>query len=517
MKRVCLLLLSVVFLSGCALLGARRNAQPVESSAQPTRTPLQTTPTNAPAVLEPTANLSIQEMVDPVSEDSSAHIWVKSIEVIPESSDASHLIGEVVSDECVTPDNSWNSANSDPETLLILSFLEEITPENLRIHFAGELSVVDHVELLNHNTGYSLLLQTYDAEITRDECRSIASFPTLAEAGVTQALIFINGTAGELLLDGVELVGAPPMGDTTPVYWRMGGSRTAADATLQEPVALVVDSYGQVMVGDAVSGIVIYDWEGNYVQTINPAIQGRMVDLDSTGQGNLVITDRDQAEIIVLDPGGMELLRFGSRGPGDGQFGQEGPLAAVIFPNEEIGYILDRGPVQGSENQYRIQTFDFTSGAWIQTLPLPSEVQAETILNMAIDSYGFLYFSIEKGEYIYRYEPGYDTASRYAEESLNGTFPAALAFNAQGELYLAAQSQPNGVAIHLLDALGYGYRQLGELTQPTSEADWAEGRFFHPTAIQADPFGQFLFVSDYSTDYAYLTCYQLFSFDELGN
>jgi len=128
-----------------------------------------------------------------------------------------------------------------------------------------------------------------------------------------------------------------------------------------------------------------------------------------------------------------------------------------------------------------------------------------------------VYFSILNQPFLFRFEPGSDTVSRYAEEGLNGAVPSALAFNPQGELYLTARSQPGVKPILLLDALGYDYRQIGEFMQPNADADWSEGGFVQPTAIQTEDFGQFLFVSDYTADYAYLTCYQLFSMDELGN
>lgn len=521
MPRIILLIIYVIFISACAISGKVPTNTPelTDDITASTTVPGPSMEISATMTPEesPTTSPVDEALPESIASQTSAHAWVQAAEAVPESAQSSFLLGEVSPDDCPSPATSWNSAENDPSTLLILSFYQEITPSELVLFFAGELAAVDHVELLNQNTGYSVTLQPSDAILADQGCRTSASLPVVAEAPVTQALVFINGTGGEILLDGVEMIGANPQGDSVPVYWRMGGSRGASDATLQEPVALAVNPFGQVYVGDAITGIVVYDWEGNFVQSFNPDIRGRMVDLDLTGQGNLVITDRDQAEIVVLDPGGMEMLRFGSRGSGDSQFGDEGPLATVVFPQEQFGYILDRGPVATGESQYRIQTFDFSTGEWIQTLPVPSDLQTETITTMSIDSYGFLYFTAEGLDSLFRFEPGYDTASRYAEESLKGVFPAALTFNAQDELYLAAHPQSDRSVIHLLDALGYEYRQFGQFISKQSNQDWNEGSFVQPTAIQADPYGQFLFITDYSDHFAYLTCYQLFSLDDPGS
>ncbi|MCL5025955.1 MAG: NHL repeat-containing protein, partial [Chloroflexi bacterium] len=134
------------------------------------------------------------------------------------------------------------------------------------------------------------------------------------------------------------------------------GREGKGDGEFQEPFAVVVNSRGEVLVLDSISGdIQRFSGDGRFLGRLpNTAGLYRPRGMAIDQQDNLYIADTGGNRIVELGPGGQPLGTFGSQGTGPGQFDQPTDVALDGDGNMWVADTMSqRLQALDSQGQYR--------------------------------------------------------------------------------------------------------------------------------------------------------------------
>jgi len=248
------------------------------------------------------------------------------------------------------------------------------------------------------------------------------------------------------------------------------GAEGTNEGELNAPIGLTTDRNGSIFVADASNHrIQQFDRYGAFIKAIGDRSQFYYpTALICDPEDNLVIVDKGNSQIQILDPSGALKSKFGKKGKDDGFFNN--PRDVTINHERNI-LICDRG-------NHRIQIFS-PLGEFIRKFKSFSPV------GVATDKEGKIYVCETQPQRIKVFDPLGVPISGFGSPSggLSYPFPMGIAIDYNGHLILTDQRH-NAVQI---------YSQAGDLVMKFGSE--AKGR---PTAVIIDRDGNIL-VSDTTT------------------
>jgi DNA-binding beta-propeller fold protein YncE len=194
----------------------------------------------------------------------------------------------------------------------------------------------------------------------------------------------------------------------------------------------------------------------------------------SASRHSVYVVDSENSRVEKFSPEGEFQLAFGSAGAGEGQFSKI--LGLGVGP-AGIVYVVD-GPPAGGEFEIRLQKFESTgveiAPQHLLFKPAGTVVNFGTPLPLAVDSGGNLYLGFGPGFSQGHYDNigKYDDAGNLVEE-IDNVFEEnvpngesafrieALAFDAEGNLYVASSSLGPEVSVIELGPSGNRLRRFG--------------------------------------------------------
>ncbi len=510
MKKLPLWLILMLLLVTACLSGTAKKT-PAEvvtkaSTIEPSAVPLPVTTTQV--------DVPSEYISDPIDGE---RIW--AAEAFSETAPTHSLaaIGPADGTGCGNTDGYWYADQEEEmdEHVLILTYYADIIPQTIRVYYQGDPTAITIIEAIHPFTGLSVIQEVPGIQEKASECPQILDIPVPADFAVNTIFLHVNGMA-RVYIDAVELIGSPPGPKEAelPIYWRMGGRSDDPNGLFGIPMLMDLDSYGNLYIADGRDGVVVLDVEGNLVRKFKPEGAEQIVDVKLTPTGNLVLADRGTQQITVTTTDGEEIIRFGEIGTDPGQFGSNSPRVIAVDPAYDIVYVLDDNKDELSNPITRLLTFNLTTGEYLEMMDLP-ELQPGSVFSMECDSYSMLNIPLPDQDYILRVDPLNREVSKIGEEGLENSAPRVISMTPQGDMYVGLTWSEDGSAIRFLDALGNEFNRLGVLThQIDPDEGWHGGEFFNPQGIAVDPMGMYLFVSDSSGEFSYVTAYLLFPMEQ---
>lgn len=274
------------------------------------------------------------------------------------------------------------------------------------------------------------------------------------------------------------------------VLWRAGGK-----GELSTLGGLDTDG-AHVYVAAAYQGAVVFDFEGRELGVLAPGEIGYIVDVKVGPQGNVYIADNALHLVTLFNRDGDFLGGFGGLGPGDGEFGPDGPLALAVSPEGEV-FVLDPNEDVQGDPLTRVQVFD-AEGMFLRSFALNSEFDVRSI-DSGPD--GTLFAASPDG-YIAEFTPDDGRLiQRLGLDALRGVLPQAVALDGAGNMAVTTLI-PAAVAV--VGPLGDFVGWVGEETVRTAEG-WPEGEFLFPFGVAVTDDGRTIIVGDTYEDFAYIT------------
>lgn len=171
----------------------------------------------------------------------------------------------------------------------------------------------------------------------------------------------------------------------------------SGNSSVMEPLGLELDGEGHLYVADAGRGVVlVFSPQGTLLRTIsNPDIVESPAYLAINRKlGRLYVSDGRGHKIVVFDLQGKELLRFGKRGKGGGEF--YSPQGMAIDGKDQL-FVADF-------LNARIQVFD-ADGQFLRTFGKRGDrfFDFEAPKDLALDSDGNLFVADNRRSAIYTY------------------------------------------------------------------------------------------------------------------
>ncbi len=477
---VCIVIIALT-LSSCAVAGqvdpATQVPEPAAAGSNTQVPALMTTEQPTVAALE-TETIPVDDLV---------HLWAESGILNP---------FEISGIAIGAPDSSPGCGSGlladleepDGEIYLTLQYARPLIPQMVRLVLDEHPEGIVRVEILNTSTG--LGREVFNANDGKkvdthenDECAVSVNLPVEVDFEINTVIIGFDNLAAAAMLDAVELAGKPVLVDEPIVYWRVPLAGI--------PLSLTVDAFNQVYVSTRSNILFKYDVEGNLLEEQQAPTSGRISDMTTDGAGNLVLSDGDFGEFIILKQDG-ELERGGGDAPA---------VQVALGPGQENIYLL------GELGMYYLLSYLPGTNEIINPLPLDGT------------SYVGLSFNPENKLYTIREEDGFlvqiDHITGLEIDSIPikefdeaGVSPRDLAIDQDGNFTVLFSSNADNTAVHVLDPNGFQLMSYGELVyQP--DGDWPEGSFNDPRAIALSPDGRFAFIIDGNAEFNYLTCLML--------
>lgn len=430
------------------------------------------------------------------------------------ASDPFQAAGEADEKTCGDNSHSWYPEKDFAEQTLELTLAQTVVPQKILIHFQGDPSMITKVEAINMENGLSVYSDIPFPGQPIADCPAVLDLELETEVSVDRLYIIVNGSYQNISIDAIEVIGIQMAVNGPPIYWRIGGKTGSEDNPFSIPMLMDLDSSGHLYIADGFRGVVVLDQEGNHINTFLPENSEQVVDVKVNPEGNLILADRGKQQIIVTQPDGIELFRFGEIGSDPGDFGWNSPRILAVHPIDGTIYVLDDNKDEIGDEFTRLQSYNGGTGEFIEEQRIP-DIQPGGIYSMDINESGLLYIPNPVGGYIIQYDPVNQETTKLGEEALANSTPQVISLTPQGDMYVGVGWSEDGIPIRLLDALGNGYNKLGRTIEINDHHEgWQEGQFYDPRGITVDPMGMFLFISDDSGEYSYLTAYQLFDYEQ---
>ncbi len=284
------------------------------------------------------------------------------------------------------------------------------------------------------------------------------------------------------------------------VIWRLGGRNDAEDARFSEVGGLAAGDE-LLYVADAYGGVFMFDLAGEYQGVISAGEIGYITDVAVGPEGEIYIADAALHQVTRFSAEHDLLGGFGAYGPGDGEFGSNGPAALAVTAEGEV-FALDPNVGGNGEPVMRVQVFG-AEGDFRRSFP--AEPGPDSV-GMAASPDGTLLIVSRQG-YVAEVEPeSGGLIQRIGEEALAGAWPQSIDVDDAGNLYVATQI-PTAVAV--LGSQGHRLvERIGAEGVRTDEG-WPAGEFLMPQGIAVTRGGRHLFVGETADPFTYVTAFVL--------
>ncbi len=479
LTRMAFFFLMALLVTACS--GAQQSITPTYS-AEPTPTTIN---------LEAATETPIGPGAPPATEsgmlvdDDLVHLWARSGVLSPL---------EIPDIATGSPDSTPGCGNpqltsfeeSGNEIYLTLDYEQALIPASINLVMRELTNGITRVEILNTSTGLGREIFNENTSrvstiLANNDCTMSVVLPVDIDFAVNTVIIGFSDLAAAALLDAVELVGSPVTYEEPLVYWRVPLPGI--------PVSLTIDPLNQVYVSTASNELLKYDIEGNLLEEFTAPTNGSITDLAIDAGGNLVLSDGDFGEYIILSPDGEK-----TRGGGDAP-----TMQVAVGPGQENVYML--GNLGGL---YYLLSYVPGSYEIINPLPLDGT------------SYAGLAFNADNKLYTMRDEDGFlveiDHLSGLEVNSIplkeydqRGVMPQDLAIDRDGNFYVLFTTSADNTAIRVYDPSGFYMRSFGVLIDQPQDTS-PEGSYFLPKGIALSPDARFALVIDGDGENCYLTC-----------
>lgn len=395
-------------------------------------------------------------------------------------------IGSPEDDEICGSTESVGNDEAIGEVILTLSYAPSIIPSQINLWLGEEAENIQHVEIMNSATG--LGRQVYPEEFGVEEtlladhnCERVLSIPVNIDFEVDTVFISLNSLDAASRVDAVEVVGTSDHFQDALVYWRM--------PLYAAPVSVAVDPDNLVYVATEDNNIYTYDIEGNLLSEMRAVTEGRISDLVTDQEGNLLFGDALFGTYTIISPEGENLT-----GGGDAPTIQLAlqPDNGKLFLLDDLGGLF-----------YLVPYFPGTD---IIINPLPLDDIAYTGLAFSPDN---RLFTIRPNDgFLVELDPisGLEiyTIPLKSAEYIDA-IPVEFSIDNRGTFYILFAKNEGNSAISVLESNGNLIRRAGALTWPV-EDDWPGGSFHAPRSITVTLDGRFLLIADGDAGTYYLTC-----------
>ena len=483
-RKATLLLVLLLFLTGCALIGSRSSTENEMDEETQTTLP-------KPEITS-AENLTgeITETEENVSETSiTGFIHQGAVFGTMDAYQAEEVATgsyDPASPEC---GDSWlaGSTEESSEYLITLQYQTPVIPTEIELFTNADPESIVRVELLNSFSGLAVIYDEdqppqWKQSKIEGACRNSLQLGIDTEFEVDTIFIEFDNLASAARLDAVELSGLLDSYTDPLIYWRVPLPDT--------PVDMVVNPQGEIFVAAGTNGLFKFDLEGNQLDKMPAPDQADVMSIEADKSGNLFVSDSSYGWLIVFDSEGIQ-----TDAGGDDIFGHLGYNSA-----DNNLYILHRSTIE-------VYSTD--------TLELIQQIQLDDLHSYAaltIDSSGrmFLLRDHDWEAVLVELDPlsGEELDAFPLVNSTQREIVARdLTVDAQGNFYILFGMNTGEIAVHMLNSHGSLIQRFGHLS---SEAEgWAEGSFLDPRAISVTPDGRFLIIIDGYGDKSYLSAYLL--------
>ena len=461
--------------------------------------------------------------------------WAKSATASSEYDSGEYsafqAVGPPNTPDCGDQATAWSSLEGDGVDWLELRYRTPVFPTEINIYESHTPSQVILVEVLDTTGFYHEIYQAKPKQMM--DCPYILS---IAVEGADYLVDGVKITVDQSVLslpwdqiDAVELVGygegatgvgeveaeiitpteeAPSEGEPPPLPV---GEITMPDSTLwrvsEESLGIELGTFGDVVasndgkifVPDNRIGILVFDVDGNLLETIEHESLQNPVDVKIGPDDNLYVADYFADAVLIFTQEGEFLSKFGESGNGTGQFGTFGPKALAVCPDGTI-YTLDDNRDENDDPFQRLIMFT-----------LEGEFLGEKMIDegfpvgMDCGPDGFLYVVNYFGHHIQKRDRDGNVIDEVGGEALKDVSPQYLAFDQNGYIYLTVWDV-SGVVI--LDSAGnflgrFGYDEDYEVTP------WPDGAMNQPKGITALADGSRIFFTDYANTMPFLEALEI--------
>ncbi len=422
--------------------------------------------------------------------------------------------------DCGDDPNAWASSGSDSRDWIELTYDYPVYVTQINIYQTYNPNQVIKVELIDLTASYH---EIYTGEAEEEDC------PYILTIDVPQTDYLAGGlriTIDQSLLglgwneiDAVELVGyaegpvptqkpggtpgptvvvqPTPLGGKPPkgFVWRI--SRQPGDL-FYAGAGLAIGHDGNIYFVDSLARFHVVSPDGEILNTVQDYDYLFVTsDIDIGPDGNLYIADwgSDDYPINVYTPEGEHMRSWGSKGTGDGQFGDYSPDYLVIC-NDEV-YVVDNNEDANGDDYERVQVFDL-EGTYLRQWSISEYEDFFNTKGMACGPDGNLYLVGFMSDQILSFSPEGEFLGQVGKDALSGATPSSLAMDADGNFYVGTWNQ----GVLKLSPQG---KQLGTWgTNTNDDGPRAEGVFKFADAIVVDSAGN-VYVVDWGGEYSYMT------------
>lgn len=412
---------------------------------------------------------------------------------------------------CGDDEKAWASLDGWGVEWIELTYPVPVHVTQVNIYQTYNPDQVVKVELIDITSEYH---EVYTAQPTPRDC------PFVLNIAVPQTDYLASGlriTIDQSVLglgwneiDAVELVGVPEGPVPTPqavaqtpaagapegFIWRLDsqpGDKFYAAA------GLTIGPDGNLYLADALARFHVISPDGELLKTVQDYSHLFVTaDIDVGPDGNLYIADwgSDDYPISVYTLDGEFVRAWGSKGPGEGQFGDYSPDYLAICPDGLV-YVVDTNEDAAGERYERVQVFD-TEGNFVRQWSITALDEFFSTAGFACHSDGNLYLLGWLGHYVMVVSPEGELVKKIGEDTLSEVNGHGLALDGDGNIYIGSWNR----GVLKLDPDGNLLAQWG--TNTDSEDPRPVGVFNYPDALVVDGAGH-VYVCDWSAKYSYIT------------
>ena len=529
LKLICIVL-ALITLS-CSLFFRPSSDEPSVDQAQPQQSEKAIEPLEEGGETPESEQDESEGAAEPVAEQPAIHQWASSAKASSEYSSpaysAQQATGAPDTPDCGDQETAWASLDGYGVDWLEVGYDIPLVPSEVNIYESHTPSQVVNVEMLDTSGSYH---QIYTAEPDmKGDCPYVLSIPV--EGADYQAVgvrITVDQTKLDLPwdeIDAVEMVGHME-GETTPettvstdepaptkapqadvavgemiipdsLLWRVNQDSLGIELGTFGDLAASAD--GRIYVPDNSIGVLIFDADGNQIDTIEHEELINPKDVKIGPDGNLYIADSFADSVLIFSPEGELLSSFGESGNGTGQFGTFGPKALAVGPDNTI-YALDDNRDEDDNPFVRILIFS-KEGDYLSEVPIDEGFP----VGMDFGPDGYLYVVNYFGYHLQKRDAQGNIVAEIGEEALKGTDPQYVDFDDAGNIYVTVWDEPGVV---MLDPEGNFLGRFGYEEEP-DVSPWPDGAMNQPTGIAVLADGSRVFFSDYANQQPILEAIKL--------
>jgi DNA-binding beta-propeller fold protein YncE len=372
------------------------------------------------------------------------------------------------------------------EILLTLHYSTPVLAKQVEIFASGEPVEIEHIELLNSQSGLGKLIYESGSPIRNEPlsegaCQERLIFPADTDFEVDTIFIAFEQLTSAAQISAVEMTGLLEDYVEVPVFWRVPLPGT--------PVDMAAGKNGTFYVATEPKGLFIYDVEGNQLKQFSTPDHSQLASVTADTNGNPVVTDIGFQWFIALSP---------EEGIQTSVGGLDSYFDAAVNPLDGLLYL---------RNTSTVDVFTLDTAELVRKMPLDE-----------LHSLGRLAFNPQGQLFALR---DYDWDAHLVEldpltlEELDATplertqqveiVARDLAIDASGNFYVLFQVNAGQIAVHMLDSDGDTIKRFGKLSNEVE--NWPEGEFLDPRAIAVSPDGRFILIADGYEESSYLTAF----------